>query len=95
MKSPPSVRKSRKTGHRLRGMYRLIELSIILRQREYSQSELTALYKVDRKTIVTDMEVIAEYYPLREEKRGKFHYYSIPADAEPVLKKIGAKREKK
>lgn len=76
-------------GH-LRAHYRLIELPLLLRGRECSQSELTDLYEVDRKTLKTDLTIIAEYWPIREEKRGRYVYYSIDANAEPKLRRIGA-----
>jgi len=71
-------------------MYRLIELPILLRGREYTQSELTRLYEIDRKTLKSDLRIIAEYYPVMERKSGRQVYYSIGADAGPKLKRIGA-----
>lgn len=75
--------------NRLRSSYRLIELPLLLRGREYSQSELTALYEIDRKTLKSDLAIIAEYWPVQEEKRGRKVYYTIDANAEPKLKRIG------
>lgn len=87
---PASADRRYDHSNRVRSMYRLIELPLLLQRREYTQSELTRLYEIDRKTLKSDLRIIAEYYPVRERKSGRHVYYWIDAGVRPKLKRIGA-----
>jgi hypothetical protein len=90
MLRPASASRDVAHSHRMRSAYRLLELPLLLRGRECTQSELTRLYEVDRKTLKSDLRIIAEYWPVRERKQGRFIYYSIDSNAKPRLRRIGA-----
>ncbi|MGA9994155.1 MAG: WYL domain-containing protein [Pyrinomonadaceae bacterium] len=50
---------------------RMVELQLLLTERAYSQRELIAYFKVDRKTIKRDIDILSAYYPILEEQDGR------------------------
>jgi len=96
MKKPSGKYKaktSKKDKHRLSMIRRLIELPLLLQQRECSHQFLIGLYDCNSVTIRRDIRALSDYWPIDRIQRGREVVYRIAPDAKPVLKKLNVKQK--
>lgn len=79
-------------SHRLWLIRRVVELPLLLQQREWSQTELKTLYQVNGVTIRRDILALSNYWPIEKYAKGREVYYRPARGAEPTLKRIGQKK---
>jgi DeoR/GlpR family transcriptional regulator of sugar metabolism len=83
------------TSRRLWLIRRVIELPLLLQQREWSQTELKQLYDVDGVTIRRDIKALSEYWPIERYPRGREVFYRLKRGAQASLKRVGQRAKPK
>ena len=55
--------------------YRLVELQLMLAERQRSQQELVQYFQVNRKTIRKDIDALSRHHPITDERVGRHVMY--------------------